>query len=355
MPRPAGARLAAVRAEDARTDDASVGTAGDLSSLHLGIPLLPSRLGLALSYRPYSRVNYRATVDDSLQVEDVFERFTINQEGAGGLQQFSAGLGYRVGSSLQVGAAAEVFFGSQELLQRTDFETASYLETRQARATRLRGVTASLGAAYTARELAGDDDALTVGASVRLPTDLTGSRTVTLGESLDRDTLSTSVDGDARLPLQARLGVAYLAGLRWGAALDATYEPWSQFESSLPVGGYDPAGGLDQLRDRLRVGGGFEVTPAAGDRRAGILSRTSYRLGGYTERGLYAPTDEDVSTFALTGGLSVPNRITGARLDLGFELGTRGSTEGVLVRDTFLTGTLTLNFGERWFVRRRFD
>ena len=58
---------------------------------------------------------------------------------------------------------------------------------------------------------------------------------------------------------------------------------------------------------------------------------------------------------ALTGGLSVPNRLTGARFDLGFELGTRGSTEGVLVRDTFLKGTLTVNFGERWFVRRRFN
>ena len=64
---------------------------------------------------------------------------------------------------------------------------------------------------------------------------------------------------------------------------------------------------------------------------------------------------QDVTTFALTGGVSLPNRLTGARFDLGLELGTRGSTEGVLVRDTFLKGTLTLNFGERWFIRRRFD
>ena len=62
-----------------------------------------------------------------------------------------------------------------------------------------------------------------------------------------------------------------------------------------------------------------------------------------------------MSTYAVTGGVSVPNRLTGSRIDLGFEVGTRGSTEGVLVRDTFVKGTFTLNFGERWFVRRRFN
>ena len=41
--------------------------------------------------------------------------------------------------------------------------------------------------------------------------------------------------------------------------------------------------------------------------------------------------------------------------DLGFEVGTRGSTENGLVRDVFARGSFTLNFGERWFIRRRID
>ncbi|WP_095510951.1 hypothetical protein [Rubrivirga marina] len=356
----AGASLATVRGEDALTDEASVGTAGDLSSLHLGVPLLPGRLGVTLAYRPFSRVNYRAAIRDSLSVEGDMAPYTLNQEGAGGLQQLSAGVGAKVGSFLQLGASADVLFGSQELLQRTDFDDNVFLETRQARVTRLRGITATLGAAVTARNLATDDDALTVAASVRLPAALDASRTVTLGESLDRDTLrapdgSLSVDGDVTIPLAVRGGVAYLSGLRWLAALDASYEPWSGFDSSLPVGGYDPGTGLDLLSDRVRVGGGFEITPAGRDRRAGVFQRSSYRIGGYAENGLYAPAGEDVTTLALTGGVSVPNRLTGARFDLGLEVGTRGSAEGVLVRDTFFKGTLTLNFGERWFVRRRFD
>ena len=356
----AGASVATVRGEDAFGDDTSVGTAGDLSSLHLGIPLIPAKLGLVLAYRPYSRVNYRAAIRDSLMVDDEMAAYTLNQEGAGGLQQLSGGLGLKLGNVVQLGASADVFFGSQELLQRTQFDQAGYLETRQGRVTRLRGVTATLGGAVTGRQLFRDDDAFTVAAAFTLPTDLSASRTVTLGESLDRDTLrapdgSLSIDGDVRLPLAVRGGVSYLSGLRWLAALDASYEPWSGFESTLPVGGFDEAAGLDVLQDRFRIGGGVEVTPAGRDRRAPALRRSAYRLGGYAERGLYAPSGEDVTTVALTGGVSIPNRVTGARFDLGFELGTRGSAEGVLVRDTFLKGTLTLNFGERWFVRRRFD
>ncbi len=356
----AGASVASVRSEDAATDESSVGTAGDLTQLHLGLPLLAGRLGVALAYRPYSRVNYRAARRDSIAVEDEVAAYTLNQEGAGGLQQLSAGLGLRLNDAFQVGASAEVLFGTQELLQRTQFDSALYRETREARSTRLRGITATLGAAFTARSLRSDGDLLTVAAALTLPTQLDADRTVTLGESLDRDTLltpagETSVDGDARLPLVVRGGLAYQTGGRWAVALDGLYEPWSSFESSLPVGGYDEDQSVDQLQDRYRVGGGVEVTPAGTDRRAGVVRRTSYRLGGYAERGLYAPTESSVTTLALTGGLSVPNRLTGARFDLGFELGTRGSTEGVLVRDTFLKGTLTINFGERWFVRRRFN
>ena len=344
-----------IRSTDAASDGASRATAGDVAAVQLGIPILPSRLGLTLAYRPYSRVNYRAAVPGVLTTEDDTTAYALNQEGGGGLQRISGGLGLRIGQALQIGASADVVFGTVEYVQRTTFETGTFDEVRQSRATRLRGVSGTIGAAATARSLAGEDDALTLGLAVTLPTRLSGSQTLTLGESLDRDTLATGTGGSATLPLLARGGLAYRSGARWLAAVDAAYEPWSRFESTLPVGGYNAAAGLDDLRDRLRIGGGVEIVPGGRNRNAGILARTAYRLGAYGERGLYAPDGSTVQTVALTGGLSVPNRISGARIDVGFEVGTRGATEGILVRDVFARGSLTLNFGERWFIRRRIE
>ena len=356
----AAGRITTVRGVDAASPEASVGTAGDVAGILIGLPIYPGRLGVVVSYQPYSRVNYRTSTAGALDPSPGSGQaagggavpYTLNLEGGGGLQQISTGLGLRLGSALQVGARADVLLGNQEALQRTDFDSTAFTSTRQARTTRVSGVTATLGATASARALLRDDDALTLGAALTLPTALSLERTTTLGGSLDRDTLSTTQDGDATLPLVLRGGLTYRSGPRWLATVDALYEPWGGFESTVPVGGFDAAAGLDALRDRLRVGGGVEVS-AGGDRRA--VQKTALRLGGYAERGLYAPDGRDVSTYAVTGGVSVPNRLTGSRIDLGFEVGTRGSTEGVLVRDTFVKGTFTLNFGERWFVRRRFN
>ena len=350
-----------VRSVDSVTPGASRATAGDLFGLQFGVPILPGRLGATIGYRPYSRTNYRAATNGSVETGDTpadsMISYQTNQEGAGGLQQIGGGLGLRLGEAVQVGVSADVIFGSTEYLERTTFDGVGYQEVRRARATQYRGVTATLGLAATARKLARDTDALTVGAALTLPTSLTGERTETLGSSLDRDTLSTLQTGNATLPLVGRAGLSYLSGTGWLATVEGLYEPWSQFTSSLPVPGFDAgaASGVDQLRDRFRVGGGVEVVPAGRARTASLLQRSAYRIGGYAERALYAPTGSDLHTLALTGGLSLPTRLSGARFDLGVEVGTRGSTDGVLVRDTFVKGSATINFGERWFVRRRLD
>mgnify|MGYP001800764315 FL=1 len=54
-------------------------------------------------------------------------------------------------------------------------------------------------------------------------------------------------------------------------------------------------------------------------------------------------------------GLSLPALIPTASFDLNLEVGQRGDAEGLLVRDTFLKASATINFGERWFLRRRID
>lgn len=350
----AAASVAGTWATDATSDETAEATAGEFESLHLGIPLKGSRVGAVVSYRPYSRVNYRAAVPGRLIAEGDTADFQINQEGTGGLQQISGGLGVRLGSAVQLGASADVLFGTFEYLQRTSFDQPEYAETRQAEATQLRGFTGTLGGAVTARKLASEADALTLGASLTFPVGLDGTRTRTLGESLDRDTVAAELPAEMTLPLVARAGLSYRAGTRFQATVEGQYEPWSSFESTVDVGGFTPDG-ADELRDRVRVGGGVEFVPAGGDRRAPLFRRAAYRLGAFSEQGLYAPDGQGVGTLGVTAGLSLPTRISGARLDLGLEAGTRGSETGVLVRDRYLKGSITLNFGERWFVRRRFD
>ncbi len=348
-----------VQSTDA-TDATSEATAGDLGLIQLGIPLYPGRMGLTLAYRPYSRVDYRAIEEGAVDIDgDEPTPFRANIEGQGGLQRLSIGLGARVGKVLTVGASAEALVGTVEYLQRTEFPEggAAFLETRESVSTRMYGFTGTLGAAASLRSLAREADALTIAGALTLPTTLNASRSRLLGANLDRDTLATQRDGDVRVPLTARGGVSYQYSPKFLVSTDAIYEPWQSFESDFAFGGFAPARGDDAeesiLRSRWRVGAGMEWVPGGGERNARYFQRVNYRLGAYTETGFMSPEAEDVMTYALTGGLSLPTRVAGARVDLGFEAGTRGKTQGVLVRDRFWRATFTLNFGERWFVRRR--
>ncbi|HLA62935.1 MAG TPA: hypothetical protein VK610_00790 [Rhodothermales bacterium] len=277
--------------------------------------------------------------------------YRLNYEGNGGLTRVRVGLGARPAGGLRVGAGFDVIFGRVEYLQRTEFPGRDDLsEIRLGRATQLSGFGATVGAALRTRLREGQQ--LHLGASLTLPAHLSGTRVRTLGTSLDADTLTVERDGDVTLPLELR-GGASLAGRRWTLSVEGLYEPWSELESDFDWGGYDPTAGATGLQDRLRVGGGFQVIPGGTSRQAGYFARTAYRLGAYTERGLAGPDGETVTTTAVTGGLSLPTLFPAARLDLGIEAGTRGAAEGLLVRDRYIRGTVTLTFGERWFIRRR--
>jgi hypothetical protein len=106
--------------------------------------------------------------------------------------------------------------------------------------------------------------------------------------------------------------------------------------------------------------------PAGADRSRAYFARTAYRLGGYYDRTYFNATElaadgtslgvgEAITTLAVTGGLSLPAVFPTARFDLGFEVGTRGTTDRGLVRDLFIKGSATINFGERWFRERRLN
>jgi hypothetical protein len=79
-----------------------------------------------------------------------------------------------------------------------------------------------------------------------------------------------------------------------------------------------------------------------------------YRLGGYYEQSYATPTpSRSIESYGVTAGLSFPTGAFGTRVDLTIDAGVRGTQQRSLVRDLFLTTTLTLNVGERWFQERK--
>ncbi|MFQ5572462.1 MAG: OmpP1/FadL family transporter [Rhodothermales bacterium] len=329
---------------------------GSLNAVQFSLPLRTNKLGVGFGFEPYSRTNYRVQTTGALITDPTIQDTTLYQisyEGTGGLQQVRGGIGYRITDNLSLGASVDVIFGIIEEGQRTTFESFDFIETNLAASTRMFGVTGTLGALFTTSDLLSENDNLMIAAAFTLPASLNGDRALTLGESLDRDTLGTEIEGTLDLPYSARFGLAYVSNNRWTFVADARYEPWSEFKSELSLPGYTPDG-TSLFQDRLRLSGGVEWLPAGSDQLEPFLKRVAYRFGFYYDQAYVTPVaNADINTIALTGGFSIPGLLPGTRLDINFEAGTRGTTDQQLVRDTFYGVSATFNIGERWFLKRK--
>ena len=356
--------MRAVRAEDNRGNSGRL-TSGTVQALQFNFPLNERTLGLGLSFQPYSRSNYKLTTTDSTDVPASGQvgqaRYERIFSGSGGLQRLRGGLGYRVNDRLRIGASADLLFGVIESRRRTEWpNTQALRDVVVSDGVQLSGLTGTVGAHLALADVLSTDDALSLGASVTMPAFLSGERYRTLDEDLARDTLSVQ-RGDVTLPWTARLGAAYQPNERWTFVIDGLFEPWSTFSTSFSSEGSSPTtparfpvGGTSTLADRWRLSGGAEVVPAGTDNLAGYFAQVAYRLGAYAER-MYVRPDSETSLyeFAATGGVSLPTSLSGTRIDFNLTAGTRGQTSDTLVRDTFYGVSLHINFGERWFQRRK--
>lgn len=351
----AGVVLQRLDASDAQ-DNLSRLAEGTLGPVQFSFPIASRKMGVGLSFAPISRMSYRVQSEAWFRpdpAEPDTAMYITDFEGGGGLQEITAGFGYRLNQDLSLGASAGFVFGILEQSRRTSFPGSGYFDSPVSNSTRITGFRGSLGLLYDRTGLLGEADVVSIGATIGSPAFLSASRIRTLGDGFDRDTLAAGLEGDITLPFSGALGVAYAPSEHWTLLADARYEPWSSFESDLPLSGYDPAG-ASAFKDRVRVSGGLEFIPAGNDLISSFFARTAYRLGAYFDQAYVAPSpDVSLNSIALTGGFSLPTLFPGTRLDINLEVGSRGTTDNNLVRDVFYRVSANINIGERWFQQQK--
>ncbi len=355
-----GARFQTIESTGGPESDSRL-TAGTFDGVQFSFPLLRQKLGVAFGFAPVSRSNFRSRVQrttDSSPFGDEELDYQVEFLGRGGLQKITGGMGYRFNDALSVGASLDYLFGTIESQRRTSFPAGNLRETVVTDGVRLTALTATLGSHLTLSDLLRDDDNLMVGAAVTLPTDLSGERTRTIGESLDRDTVQTASGGALDMPWTANVGLAYVPSSALTLTIDGSYAPWSQAESGLTSDGgvafSFPTGGTETLKDRWRISSGVEWRPAGDDSFQGFLARTAYRLGVSYEQ-LYVSPNGRTTLDAVEAriGISLPTSISGTRIDLMGNVGRQGTTSQDLVQDTYYGISARVSIGERWFQQRR--
>ncbi|MBO6531709.1 MAG: hypothetical protein JJ967_01215 [Muricauda sp.] len=318
----------------------------NLDYLSIGFPIARNA-GFGFGIMPYSSVGY--TLNSTAQNSNGAE-VTNFYEGSGGLNRLYASIGFEPIKNVSLGATINYNFGTLEY-QRIQSVEGVQFGTLDDRESRINGYDFKYALNYTPTI----KDKYTLYTSVLVNTqgNLVSKNTETLGSfsiangnnvevvdvNLDASNLRNT---EIKIPTRTTLGLGYGEDKKWFVGAEYSFQQMSKFENAFL--GLDNVTYNDASSYAL---GGYWVP----EYRAlnGYFNRVTYRAGlRYDVTGMTV-NNKEINNFGITFGLGLPLGANFSNLNLGFELGRRGTTDQNLVEESYFKINLGLSLNDRWF------
>ncbi|KFF18687.1 membrane protein [Chryseobacterium sp. JM1] len=319
-----------------------------LSNIALAFPLSP-KVKMGISYQPYSSKSYdivnNATGADGLMYSNRFK-------GSGTLNTAQAAVSYKIDQNFAVGLRANLYFGNLYDLNELRIQNTEYINGYETKNS-IKNFNFTLGGSYQTLNTR-TDKKLTIGATAtfgntsNMTTDYTNSTyrysdAAESVKSLETIIEQKSTNSKNLLPLQASLGVGYGSENHWFVSGQVDYkkgEDISYFGKSF------------DFQDTYRISAGGWYLPNYNNFR-NYFSRVIYRYGAFYERGNLKLDGNSINKFGISAGVLLPfktssiTRMSG--LELGVELGKRGTLNNNLINQNYINLRVGFNFADRWF------
>ena len=300
---------------------------------------------------PYSSVNYdfeaHETSDELIaSVGDI----TYTRTGRGGLYKAFLGAGVTLFDRLSLGIDANYYFGRIVRSSSATFENATsyrYLETGWRDNVNCFGAKAGLQYSQPLTKAL----VATVGVTYDFNTKLRGSQTrFAYGEYSATDTIYHKVSNleNYAIPGEIGAGITLRYSDQWMIGFDYTRQDWSKVD----FGGYPGVDFSSGVAQNFRAG--FEVTPNRYDVRSGFghfLRRVTYRGGAYHERSFMQLGGHPVAATGITLGFGLPVFRYYNSLNLGVDIGQRGTLKSNQIRERYFLITISFNLHDIWFIK----
>lgn len=327
----------------------------NVRDIAMSLPLSKG-LGVGISITPYSSVGYNVSYyDPSPAVQGGLGQVLYTYSGSGDVTQFKAGIGYDLFSNFAIGAEAIYYHGSIE----RNFGAQPTVITGGGDVYSLNGTTTEYVNSFYGRfglqwtPIAETNTVLTIGAVYQfggkmgnqVVENLPMNSSLLPGESIiDREYTSTF-----SMPSSYGIGF-YFHRPKYSFGGDYEFADWGSRNKSDVT-----ANRSFRNTNTVRLGG--QYTPNPGDVR-NALNRFTYRAGLRWSQNYIILNNQPISDVALTFGVGMPLRMTGlSNVNLGLEVGQRGTTKAGLSRENYLKFTIGFSFfGEDyWFVKMKYD
>ncbi|MGD0037756.1 MAG: hypothetical protein ABSC53_10745 [Bacteroidota bacterium] len=316
---------------------------GGFQGLSFAFPISTEN-GIVMSaeFTPYSKVSYGITSSLFDTLAQSIKNTTFY--GSGGLSYIGLGLSASPLTTLHFGARLNYMYGRTRQYQTTSFDNEDLTPTTFDRDTYYSGFTFTLGTIYEGIANLFDVPALrslSIGLSVTTAGSLDADlqRTYSSSSYTSGDSTVTE-NGTAGIPLSLGFGLSYLLQNRYRFLGDLVTENWG----STKYFGSHPA----ELRNSLRTSLGFEALPAKDADT--FLKRIVYRAGLAYNSTYYQINGIGINEFTVSGGLGFPMGPE-SLLNIGLQVGVRGSTDNYLQRDAIIRLSVAVSASEVWFLK----
>ena len=350
-----------------------------IAYLAFGFPIT-KKWGMSAGLMPYSSVGYIIT--DTKNIDNI-GNVDYSYKGTGGINRAYLGNSFSLFSNLlprkdrlSFGFNASYLFGSINNERTNSFGSTGYYDTRITRSINISDITFDAGMLFThtvdsiketRKDSSGkisiqkkdiEDLKFTLGLTFT-PTDNISatSNIVGLAEvSNFIDTIENTIDkkGNIKLPLMLGTGFSIKKGERWILNLDYGMQQWSKFML------FDEHGGLN---NSMRFGLGGQYIPNKRAEGKGVFfKKIQYRAGVRYADSYIEINGSKLREYSVSLGFGIPLRIikigpqfTHSMMNIGIELGTRGTTDNNLIKEQFGKVVVGITLNDRWFIKRKFD
>ena len=310
------------------------------------------KVGIGLGLKPRSSVGYALEAESIDENQDVVTNIFT---GEGGLNQAFLSVGFELFKNLNLGATAKFNFGflQTERLQSVEGVQFGTIDTRESDVS---GFDFNYGLTYTPKI---GKYTLFTSARVNTQANLTSTNSQVIGSF---DTSSGSQVEVVEVDLEAqglkftelKIPTIYSAGLgfgqdkKWFLGAEYSFQEFSAFENVFVI-----VENLEYVDASTIAVGGYFIPDYASFTT--YLKRVNYRAGiRYDKTGLML-NGKEIENFGITFGFGLPLGGAFSNLNLGFELGRRGTTAAGLIEENYLKFGVGLSLNDRWFQKRKIN
>jgi hypothetical protein len=322
----------------------------NIDYLAVGFPY--GKFGFTFGIMPYSAVGFK--IENTAIQTDNTER-NIRNLGNGNLNKIYFGAAYNITKKLSFGFDLGYNFGdiTTEYVESIYSPIVLQLRSREKNNSKINGISLNTGFLYKTK----------INSKLDLNAGITYHPEATLNSENERKiaTIIYNINGaeliseenniaindtKLKIPTKFSFGLGIGENKKWAIGSELTFT-----NNNSMTNRFGPIQNVSYENSTKVAIGGYFVPKY--DSFSNYLSRIIYRGGFRYENTGLVLNNKSINDYAVTFGLGLPIGLS--KINLGVELGKRGTTTSGLIEENYVNVTVGLSLSDLWFIKRKID